>query len=73
MSIEAILKEAAESELETVVVTGLAKDGTMKLLAHPDNVLVANYLLARAQFELHLFEKTARGDVEPATPEQQEA
>ena len=48
--------EALDFEaFDGVVLIGAGKDGRLTILAEPDNVMVAQYLITRAQFELNVF------------------
>lgn len=48
--------EALDLEaFDGVVLIGANKDGRLTILAEPDNVMVAQYLITRAQFELNVY------------------
>jgi hypothetical protein len=57
MSADAILEEA-KGQFDAVVICGFDKEGTMKMFCHPDQTVVAHWILSKAQFELNLYEKT---------------
>lgn len=57
MSADKVLEEA-KGQFDAVVVCGFGEDGVMKMLCHPDQTIVAHWILSKAQFELNLYEKT---------------
>jgi hypothetical protein len=57
------LLESAKGEFDAVVVCGFDKEGNIKMFCHPDQTIVAHWILSKSQFELNLYEK-ARPKVE---------
>lgn len=70
MSADKVLEDA-KGEFDAVVVCGFDKEGMLKMFCHPDQTIVAHWILSKAQFELNLYEKTRTGT--PPDTEEEEA
>jgi hypothetical protein len=55
MTVQKVFEDAQKDDLESVVIVGTTKGGGVRILSHPDNVVVANWLLSMGQYSLHQF------------------
>lgn len=49
--------DSCKDQFEAFVVAGFDKDGNLHMKTHPDNAVVAHWILNRALFDLSVFEK----------------
>jgi hypothetical protein len=65
-----IILEEAKGKFKAGVIVGVKDDGEVAVMAYPDNLAIAHWLINRAVFELNLHERGAYAKENPENPEQ---